>query len=146
MEIQRQQNLLGETVLSIRHDALKEPIEISHEDAQTAYKEMKRLLIVHTKEVLRKYVSVAQNSRGAIFTHEETKAADHIKETRKYIRQDTPLDKFQDKISELIPLMDLLMSNPRSRFYPSQTAKRDFVDQVTIIQIKELTNSKYVHI
>ena len=146
MKIYTQLSLLGETELCIHHEAINAAIRAIAPDHTQAVKELKRLLVLHIKDIVCKYLSVVRHSRGAYLTIELQSKFDEADVLKKKIRRNSSFDKVQGTLNTLIPLLEALLSRPESRFYRSQASKLDFLNQVTQLQIEDLKTTKNVHV
>lgn len=133
--IHLESNLFGETEVHILHASLAHPMIVAYSDLDTTLRELERQLVIESKSVLKKYITVFKKSKGFYATPEENKAFESIKEFLPYLSRRMRLKTVQNAILLKLSMIKTLLPSSKSRFLPSQTAKIDFLEAMAAFDL-----------
>lgn len=145
MKLHYQTSLLGETEILLPHAALDPTIIAVGADRYAAEKELRRQLILRSKDIAHRYLALAKKSRGNYLKPELANALEQSYDLLRKIRRNNKLERAQEYLRLLLPEAEKLLSHPKSRFYRSQCAKLDFLTQVADLKIGSDKSEENVH-
>ena len=128
-------NLMDEFELNLFHPALTKPFEIVVENPARLSRKTEEAIAICTKAILGKYLSVVSYSKGAYLVGEEKNRLEELKELKRYITKKMHLPTIQRPIWDNLHKIWSLMPNERSRNYPSQLKKYQFLEAVTVFDL-----------
>ncbi len=146
MKIHYQESLLGETEILLPHEALDPAIIAVGADRYAAERELRRQLILRSKDIAHRYLALAKKSRGNYLKPELAKSLEQCYERLRKVRRNSKLEKAQEHLRLFLPDAAELLSHPKSRFYRSQCAKLDFLTQVADLKIGSDKSRENVHV
>ncbi|NET38411.1 MAG: hypothetical protein F6K19_41520 [Cyanothece sp. SIO1E1] len=141
LKIGCRRDLFFETEITVTHAALNPDIIISNMDDGKTIRELERELVIRSKSILRKYVTVFKKSKGNFASPEERKMVDQLDTLLLYLKRTMRLKTAQDAILPQIPAAKMLIPFKKSRFYPSQCLKLEFLEAVVLFDLDQAKNT-----
>lgn len=130
--------LFGDLEVSVHHEALPHPISISGQDFEKLKRDLERQLVVTARIMIRKYITITRKSRPHYIPDEIRVKLEALEDCIGKINSRTRLATFQLRIKEHISNLEFLLPRRKSRLYPSQSKKSQFIQRLVEFRLGEL--------
>lgn len=131
-------SLFDELEISVHHEGLPHPIQISAQDTEKLKRDLERQLVVSARVAIRKFVTITRKSRPYFVPDEINQKLEALEDCIGKINSRTRLATFQLRIKPLLPDLEFLLPRYQSRWYPSQSKKSQFIQQLVEFRMEEL--------
>ncbi|MCB1124137.1 MAG: hypothetical protein KJT03_21480 [Verrucomicrobiae bacterium] len=131
-------SLFDELEISIHHEGLPHPIQISAQDSEKLKRDLERQLVLSVKVTIRKFVTITRKSRSYYIPDEIKGKLEALEDCIGKLNSRTRLATLQLRIKPHLPEFEFLLPRRQSRLYPSQSKKAQFIQQLVEFRMDEL--------
>lgn len=131
-------SLFDELEVSVHHEGLPHPITVSGQDFEVLKRNLERQLVVTARIIIRKFITTVRKSRTHYIPEEVKVKLEALEGCIGKLNSRTRLATFQMRIQPNLPDLEFLLPRRRSRLYPSQMRKVNFIEHLVKFRLEEL--------